>query len=119
MMIDVVIIKSNRHIIVQYMQEIRKVINVYQTNTKLLIHTLTSIGFQTYGGTNSPFVWVHFPGRKSWDVFAEILEKTNVITIPGFGFGPAGEEFIRFSSFARPNSMQQACRRLKDHFTKN
>ncbi|KAF8668755.1 hypothetical protein HU200_051943 [Digitaria exilis] len=35
------------------------------------------------GLKNAPYVWVHFPGRNSWDVFAEILEKANVVTTPG------------------------------------
>ena len=38
-------------------------------------------------------------GQKSWDVFAEILEKCNIVTTPGSGFGPAGEGFVRASAF--------------------
>ncbi|KAL8155765.1 hypothetical protein AgCh_000973 [Apium graveolens] len=48
-----------------------------------------------YGGKNAPYVWVHFPGQSSWDVFSEILEKTHVVTTPGSGFGPGGEGFVR------------------------
>jgi len=54
-----------------------------------------------YGGKNAPYVWVHFPGSKSWNVFAEILEKTHIITVPGSGFGPGGEEYIRISVLGR------------------
>jgi hypothetical protein len=39
------------------------------------------------------------PGKPSWDVFAEILEKCNIVTTPGSGFGPAGEGFVRASAF--------------------
>ena len=42
---------------------------------------------------------VGFPGKPSWDVFAEILEKCNVVTTPGSGFGPGGEGFVRASAF--------------------
>jgi hypothetical protein len=31
-------------------------------------------------------------GQKSWDVFAEILEKCDIVTTPGSGFGPAGKQ---------------------------
>lgn len=34
------------------------------------------------------------------DVFAEILDKCDVVTTPGSGFGPAGEGFVRASAFA-------------------
>ncbi len=32
-------------------------------------------------------------------MFAEILEKCNIVTTPGSGFGPAGEGFVRASAF--------------------
>jgi hypothetical protein len=51
------------------------------------------------GGEDAPYVWVGFPGQASWDVFAEILEKCNIVTTPGSGFGPAGEGFVRASAF--------------------
>jgi len=54
---------------------------------------------QVYGGEDAPYVWVGFPGKPSWDVFAEILEKCNIVTTPGSGFGPAGEGFVRASAF--------------------
>jgi hypothetical protein len=49
------------------------------------------MGFTTYGGTDAPYIWVSMDGKPSWDAFAEILEKTNVVTTPGAGFGIAGE----------------------------
>jgi LL-diaminopimelate aminotransferase len=51
------------------------------------------------GGEDAPYVWVGFPGKPSWDVFAEILEKCNIVTTLGSGFGPAGEGFVRASAF--------------------
>ena len=59
-----------------------------------------------------------FPGRASWDVFAEVLEGANVVTTPGSGFGPAGEGFLRFSSFGHRQDVEEACRRLVAHFGK-
>ncbi|MDR2258400.1 MAG: LL-diaminopimelate aminotransferase, partial [Treponema sp.] len=54
----------------------------------------------------------HFPGRDSWEVFSEILEKCRVVTTPGSGFGPAGESFIRFSAFGHRSDVEEACKRL-------
>ena len=54
---------------------------------------------QVYGGADAPYVWVGFPGKASWDVFADILEKCDIVTTPGSGFGPAGEGFVRASAF--------------------
>ncbi|MCI21153.1 LL-diaminopimelate aminotransferase chloroplastic-like, partial [Trifolium medium] len=66
-----------------------------------------------YGGKNAPYVWVRFPGSKSWDVFAGILENTHIITIPGSGFGPGGEGYIRLSAFGQRDSIIEASERLK------
>lgn len=56
------------------------------------------------------------PGRKSWDVFAEILEKCNIVTTPGSGFGPAGEGFVRASAFGTRENVLEAVERFKKAF---
>ncbi|XP_047336653.1 probable LL-diaminopimelate aminotransferase, chloroplastic isoform X2 [Impatiens glandulifera] len=89
------------------------VVDYYMENAKILKQTFTSLGLKVYGGRNAPFIWVLFPGKKSWDVFNEILEKMHIITVPGSGFGPAGEGFIRISAFGRRETTLEASKRLK------
>ncbi|XP_030476571.2 LL-diaminopimelate aminotransferase, chloroplastic [Syzygium oleosum] len=91
----------------------REVIGFYKENTEIIVDTFSSLGFKVYGGKNAPYVWIHFPGRSSWDVFGEILEKTHVVTTPGSGFGPAGDGFIRVSAFGHRNNILEACKRFK------
>ncbi|KAJ4848748.1 hypothetical protein Tsubulata_020463 [Turnera subulata] len=90
-----------------------QVIGFYKENTSIIMDTFNSLGFKVYGGKNAPYVWVHFPGRSSWDVFSEILEKTHVVTTPGSGFGPGGEGFVRVSAFGRRENILEACKRFK------
>lgn len=47
-------------------------------------------------------------------MFNEILEKTHIVTIPGKGFGPAGEEYIRVGAFGHRESILEASARLKN-----
>lgn len=89
------------------------VVKFYKENTQIIVDTFTSLGFQVYGGRNAPYVWVRFPGQKSWDIFAEILEKAHIVTTPGSGFGPGGEGFIRVSAFGHRENIVEAARRLK------
>ncbi|OEL14462.1 putative LL-diaminopimelate aminotransferase, chloroplastic [Dichanthelium oligosanthes] len=89
------------------------VVGFYKENTEIIVDTFTSLGFNVYGAKNAPYVWVHFPGRNSWDMFAEILEKANVVTTPGSGFGPGGEGFVRVSAFGHRDNIIEAARRLK------
>ncbi|KAK4788036.1 hypothetical protein SAY86_019355 [Trapa natans] len=95
------------------LKAMHEVIGFYKENTQIIMETFNSLGFKVYGGTNAPYVWVHFPGQSSWDVFAEILEKTHVVTTPGSGFGPGGEGFIRVSAFGHRENVLEACRRFK------
>lgn len=53
------------------------------------------------------------PGRKSWDVFGEILERCNIVTTPGSGFGTAGEGFVRVSAFGHREDIEEAVSRFK------
>lgn len=95
------------------LKAMRQVIGFYRENTDIIVDTFKSLGFNVYGGTNAPYVWVHFPGQSSWDVFSEILEKTHVVTTPGSGFGPGGEGFVRVSAFGHRENILEACRRFK------
>ncbi|XP_059433493.1 LL-diaminopimelate aminotransferase, chloroplastic-like [Corylus avellana] len=95
------------------LKAMHEVIDFYKENTNIIVETFNSLGFNVYGGKNAPYVWVHFPGRSSWDVFSEILEKTHVVTTPGSGFGPAGEGFIRVSAFGHRSNVLEACKRFK------
>ncbi|MCL7031894.1 hypothetical protein MKW94_024927 [Papaver nudicaule] len=95
------------------LKAMRDVIGFYKENTEIIMDTFNSLGFNVYGGKNAPYVWVHFPGQSSWDVFAEILEKTHVVTTPGSGFGPGGEGFVRVSSFGHRANVLEAAERFK------
>ena len=94
--------------------EIDVLINYYMENAKLLKEAMTSIGYKVYGGTDAPYVFVKLPdGKGSWDAFTEILEKAQVVTIPGAGFGPGGDGYLRLSAFAPRDTVIEACDRLK------
>uniref|UniRef100_M8BBG2 LL-diaminopimelate aminotransferase, chloroplastic n=1 Tax=Aegilops tauschii TaxID=37682 RepID=M8BBG2_AEGTA len=95
------------------LKAMQDVVGFYKENTKIIVDTFESLGFNVYGAKNAPYVWVHFPDRNSWDVFAEILEKANVVTTPGSGFGPGGEGFVRVSAFGHRENIIEAARRLK------
>jgi len=98
------------------LKEIRRLTDFYIGNAKLIRAALQKLGINCIGGDNSPYIWAHFPGRDSWDVFSQILEKCYVVTTPGAGFGPAGQGFIRFSAFGHREDVEEACKRLSTLF---
>ena len=95
------------------MKEIDTLIDYYLENAKILRETMQSIGYTVIGGIDAPYVFVKMQGIGSWDAFTMILEKAQVVTIPGAGFGPGGEGFLRLSAFAPRASILEACERLK------
>lgn len=97
-------------------QEIQDLISYYLGNAALLRKTMVDLGFDVYGGTDAPYIWVGFPGRESWDVFSDILNKAQVVTIPGAGFGPGGEGYLRLSAFAKRSACEEACKRLREMY---
>ena len=97
----------------QGLEEMRALTDFYLGNARLIRQALERLGIDCIGGDNAPYIWARFPGRASWDVFTEILDRCHVVTTPGSGFGPAGESFIRFSAFGHRADVSEACRRLE------
>jgi len=93
--------------------EIDALINYYLENARLLRETFTELGFDVYGGVDAPYVFVYMKGEGSWESFSYILENIQVVTIPGAGFGPGGEGFLRMSAFAPRENCIEACERFK------
>merc|ERR1712176_1191195 len=98
------------------MKEIDTLIDYYLENAKMLREAMEEIGYTVYGGTDAPYVFVELPESMggSWDAFNTIMEKAQVVTIPGAGFGPGGEGYLRLSAFAPRDSVIEACKRLKE-----
>jgi len=78
----------------------------YLANAKIIRERLTSKGFKTTGGDNSPYIWFN-TGMDSWKFFDKLLREAQVVTTPGSGFGRCGNGYIRISAFnSLPNVIQ-------------
>jgi len=94
-------------------EEVKAQIDSYLEQADLLLKTLAKGGFKAYGGIDAPYVWVKAPAdASSWHFFDYLLEKTHIISIPGSGFGSAGEGFVRLSTFGQPSALAEAAKRL-------
>jgi LL-diaminopimelate aminotransferase len=94
-------------------KEVKATIDYYMNNAKAIRGSLARLGFQVFGGIDSPYVWVNSGrGIKSWDLFDKLLGEAYVVGTPGSGFGPSGEGYFRFSSFATHENVLRAMERL-------
>ncbi|MBR3325288.1 MAG: LL-diaminopimelate aminotransferase [Clostridia bacterium] len=100
-------------------KQISESINYYKYNCKIMRESLIQAGYETYGGVNSPYVWFKVPiGYTSWEYFDLLLNKVNVVTTPGSGFGTEGEGYIRLSAFGTHESTIEAMERIKNFVKK-
>ncbi|MCB1119193.1 MAG: LL-diaminopimelate aminotransferase [Chlamydiia bacterium] len=96
------------------LEQIKKRIDYYLINAHRLKEVFMQAKLDTYGGKHAPFLFVHFPGQDSWDLFDLFLKKAHLVTTPGVGFGPSGESFLRFSAFGNRADIDEACSRLAE-----
>jgi len=95
-------------------KQVKKTIDLYMANAKLIRETLSGIGYTVYGGVNAPYIWLKTPaGVGSWEFFDRLLNEAHVVSTPGAGFGSAGEGFLRLTAFGQPQSVKEALERIK------
>ena len=96
-------------------KEVRSTISYYMNNAGTLRENLAGMGFKVFGGINAPYVWFSSGrGISSWELFDKLLHEVHVVGTPGSGFGPSGEGYFRFSSFAASEDVLKAIKRLKN-----
>ena len=87
-------------------------------NARIIRSRLMELGYQVFGGVNSPYSWMKIPGAMgSWAYFDQLLEGANIVGTPGAGFGPSGEGYFRFSAFGERENVETAMERMEKIFS--
>lgn len=90
----------------EYCQESRK---VYQARRDLLVNGLREIGWDIMKPDAGMFIWAEIPkGWKSLDFTYALIDKANVVVIPGDAFGPSGEGFVRIALVQGEDKLKEA-----------
>lgn len=97
--------------------EIQELVNYYLENAKMIRKELLELGWEVYGGINSPYVWFKTPHNEpSWKFFQELLYNYNIIGMPGIIFGKSGDGYMRFSGFCSHEDTEEAIKRIKSNY---
>ena len=99
--------------------QVNKNIAYYLDNAKIIREKLKDLSITSFGGENSPYIWLKTPhNMKSWDFFDLLLSKANIVGTPGCGFGPSGEGYFRLTAF---NSLENTLISMDrfEHLLKN
>jgi len=79
---------------------VKKVIDGYLNNAKILGEAMAAQNIWYTGGVNSPYIWFKCPeNMNSWEFFDAMLNKIGVTGTPGSGFGKQGEGYFRLTAF--------------------
>jgi LL-diaminopimelate aminotransferase len=93
-------------------EQTKATVDFYLENARLVREAFAAMGYECFGGVDSPYVWVDVK-RPSWDFFDLLLSRAGVVTTPGAGFGAAGEGFARISAFNSRENVLEAVERIK------
>lgn len=95
-------------------EQIRDLVETYMKNASFIRKSLTDMGYQAFGGQDSPYIWLRTPGdMTSWEFFDLLLEKACVVGTPGSGFGPSGEHYFRLTAFGTYENSVEAMDRIR------
>ncbi len=87
---------------------------IYQRRRDVLVDGLNSIGWKVKKPKATFYVWIPVPpGYTSNELTRLLLEKTDIVTTPGVGFGPNGEGYIRITLTVPEERLQEAVDRIK------
>ncbi len=78
--------------------EVREQRAVYRRRRDILVDGLRGAGWSVATPRATFFVWAKCPGgQDSMAMVSRMLDECDVVAIPGAGFGPHGEGFVRFA----------------------
>ena len=101
----------------QVQKQLSEQLDIYSNSALRIREVLEELGQTFFGGVDSPYIWWKVPaGRTSWEFFDELLTKARLLTIPGSGFGPTGEGYVRLSCFQTEETAREAANALRHHF---
>ncbi|WP_028575469.1 LL-diaminopimelate aminotransferase [Desulfonatronovibrio hydrogenovorans] len=93
-------------------KQVQANIDYYLANASIIRDKMQSLGFECYGGVNSPYIWID-GGKDSWSFFDDLLNKAGIVCTPGDGFGLCGQGFIRISAFNSLENVEKAMARIE------
>mgnify|MGYP001817112707 FL=1 len=93
------------------------VVDEYRARRDVLIEGLNRAGWKVEAPHATMFVWAKIPeplrGMGSLKFALDMLDTAEVAVSPGIGFGPSGDEYVRFALVENVQRIQQAVRNIR------
>ncbi|HYC01489.1 MAG TPA: alanine transaminase [Candidatus Limnocylindrales bacterium] len=99
---------------------VAEIVATYRERRDSLIAGLARVGWEVPSPKATMFVWARIPDEfvkmGSLEFTKLVLAEAKVAVSPGIGFGPYGDEYVRFALIENPHRMRQAIRGLRRLF---
>jgi LL-diaminopimelate aminotransferase len=93
--------------------EVAAIRATYRERRDALVPELQRVGFSLAKPRATFFVWAKCPkGYDSMTCASRLLEEGAIVAIPGIGFGPEGEGYVRFALTVTVDRILEAAKRL-------
>lgn len=102
---------------------VREISKMYEQRRNVLCDGLEEIGWYVQRPKATMFVWAPIPSfyhhLGSLEFSKYLLKEANVAVSPGIGFGPQGDNFVRFGLIENHQRTRQALRNMKALFKRD
>jgi len=93
--------------------DVRGQMESYRRRRDILVGGLNEAGWDVTPPKATFYVWAKCPGGLgSMTVASRILDEADAVVIPGAGFGPCGEGYVRFALTVNEDRTRQAAERI-------
>jgi LL-diaminopimelate aminotransferase len=93
--------------------ELHRMRELYIARARILCDGLNCLGFTAAPPQATFYVWAGVPaGYDSMTVCNRLLDEADVVGVPGLGFGPTGEGYVRFALNVAAERIERALQRL-------
>ncbi len=98
---------------------IEEVVDEYRSRRDTLVDGLNRAGWKVDAPLATMFVWAKIPERfmhmGSLEFALDLLDKAAVAVSPGIGFGPSGDDHVRFALVENEHRINQAVRNIRKY----
>jgi len=99
-----------------------KMKNSYRERRDLLVSKMTALGFEMATPSGAFYIFAKIPENLNQDDVAfayDLVDQEKLAVVPGSGFGPGGEGYIRLSYAASMAMLTDAMARLSSYCANN
>ncbi|MEL7603154.1 MAG: pyridoxal phosphate-dependent aminotransferase [Bacillota bacterium] len=101
--------------------DIERMREIYRRRRDMIVKEINAadgMSCITPQGAFYAFANIKNTGKKSRDFCMDLLHNTGVVTVPGSGFGDAGEGYVRFTYATSEENIREGLKRVQDYLKK-